>query len=151
MSVDGLTLNLVTTESAHLLERVVPDVFDHEVRPELLAEFLGNPANHLVVAVVDGEVIGMATALSYVHPDKPLQLFINEVGVAGPYQRAGVGRRLVEFLLAHARNLGCTEAWVATEPNNVAARALYRATGGEEAEEPAIVYTYDLGTQRPGR
>jgi len=45
--------------------------------------------------------------------------------------------------LANPMNL---EAWVATEVGNSAARALYRATGGREDSERAVVYTYDLGT-----
>src|SRR5690606_26269543 len=107
------------------------------------------PMNHLVVAVTRGTVIGMATAISYVHPDIPLQLFINEAGVAGPYQRQGIGRRLVEQLLSHGHSLGCAEAWVATEVSNDSARALYLATGGKEDSERAVVYTYALDPTRP--
>jgi aminoglycoside 6'-N-acetyltransferase I len=140
-------VHLVTAENAHLLDRVDPDVFDHEVRPDLLRQLLGNPMNHLAVAVVDGIVVGMASAISYVHPDKPLQLFINEVGVASGYRRRGIARRLMELLLDHGRRLGCTEAWVATEVGNTAARALYRATGGVEDEERAVVFTYELGSR----
>jgi aminoglycoside 6'-N-acetyltransferase I len=141
------TVLLVTAENAHLLDRVDPDVFDHEVRPDLLRQLLGNPMNHLAVAVVDGIVVGMASAISYVHPDKPLQLFINEVGVAGGYRRRGIARRLMDLIIDHGRRLGCTEAWVATEVGNTAARALYRATGGVEDEERAVVFTYELGSR----
>lgn len=148
----SVTLHLLTAATAHLLERVDEDVFDDPIRPESLRMFLANPMNHLVVAVVedaaepasDGTVIGMASAISYVHPDKPLQLFINEVGVAERYRRHGIGTRLIEFLLERARTLGCTEAWVATEVGNSAARALYRASGGREDDERAVVYTYEL-------
>ncbi len=142
-----VTLYLVTVENAHLLDHIDPDVFDHEVRPDLLSQFLGNPMNHLVVAVVEGTAVGMASAISYVHPDKPLQLFVNEVGVAGGYRRRGIARRLMEFMLDHGRRLGCTEAWVATEVGNTAALALYRATGGVEDEERAVVFTYALGSR----
>jgi len=150
----AVTFHLVTEATADLLDRVDEDVFDNPVDPASLRRFLANPMNHLVVARVEdpndpthvGTVIGMASAISYVHPDKPLQLFINEVGVAGQHRRSGVGTRLMEFLLNHAQGLGCTEAWVATEVGNSAARALYRATGGREDSERAVVYTYDLGT-----
>jgi ribosomal protein S18 acetylase RimI-like enzyme len=73
----------------------------------------------------------------YVHPDKPPELWINEVGVSGAYRDRGIGRQLLETLKTHGRALGCGEAWVLTEPGNAAARALYRAAGGAEAE---IVY-----------
>ncbi len=107
--------------------------------------------NHLVVAVAGGEVVGMASAISYVHPDKPLQLFINEVGVAEAHRQRGIGTRLVEFMLVHASSIGCEEAWVATEVSNTAARALYRATGGREDDERAVVYTYPLALRKATR
>ncbi len=86
----------------------------------------------------------MATGIAYVHPDKPLSLFINEVGVSPRYQRQGIARRLTDRLLDHAKALGCKEAWVATEESNRAARALYAATGGVEDEDRAVVYLYPL-------
>ena len=147
MEASHVTLHVVTAENAHLLDRVAPGVLDHEVRPELLSEFLANPMNHIVVAVSGGTVVGMATGISYVHPDKPLQLFVNEVGVADAYRRQGIGRGLVDLLLARGERIGCTEAWVATEVSNAAARALYTSTGGVEDEERAVVYTYELSPE----
>lgn len=120
------------------------DVFDHPVRPDLLSQFLASPTNLLVVAVAEGRVVGMATGITYVHPDKPLSLFLNEVGVSSRFHRRGIARRLIEAILARARELGCHEAWVATEVDNLPARALYRATGGVEDEKHAIVYVYPL-------
>lgn len=144
MAEADVTIHRVTAAKAHLLDRVAPGVFDFDVRPELLREFLANPMNHLFVAVAGGNVVGMATGISYVHPDKPLQMFVNEVGVAEPYRRRGIGRRLVEALLAHAEALDCTEAWVATEADNAPALALYRSTGGLEARESVVLFTYKL-------
>ena len=151
----GVTLHLVTAGTAYLLEHVDEDVFDNPLDPELLTRFLANPMNQLVVGLVedatdaagDGTVIAMASAISYVHPDKPLQLFVNEVGVADAYRRQGIGRGLVDLLLARGERIGCTEAWVATEVSNAAARALYTSTGGVEDEELAVVYTYELSPE----
>lgn len=124
------------------LGRVAADVFDGPVDPRWAAEFLADPRHHLAVAVVGGEVVGMASAVHYVHPDKPPELWVNEVGVAGPFRRRGLGRRLLEALFARGRDLGCGSAWLATEPDNAAARGLYAAAGG--AEEPVVVYTFRL-------
>ena len=77
-------------------------------------------------------------------PDKPLQMFINEVGVAAPWRRRGVGKALVARMLDEARSRGCAEAWIATETSNDAARALYVASGGREEDEQAVVYTWRL-------
>lgn len=141
------TLRLLTPEDATVLERVDDDVFDHPVRPEFVREFFSDPRSLIAVALRDGVVVGMATALAYVHPDKPLQLFINEVGVAGACRHRGLGRQLVSLLLERGRAMGCAEAWVATEVDNLPARAVYTALQGREDPARAVVYTYDLGAE----
>ena len=103
----------------------------------LAREFLADPRHHLVVACAGTTVVGMATALHYVHPDKPTELWINEIGVAPPYRRRGIGTRLLEALFAHGRAIGCREAWLGTEESNLAARRLYAKVRGREE---AMVY-----------
>ena len=140
-----VTVRMLGEEEAATLQHVDATVFDGPVRSALAQEFLRDPRHHIAVAVLpEGPVVGMASALHYVHPDKPNQMFITEVGVADDYLRQGIGRRLVLALLAHARSLRCYEAWVATEVDNAAARALYVSTGGAEDDDRAVVYTYDL-------
>jgi ribosomal protein S18 acetylase RimI-like enzyme len=134
----------VTAANAELLDRVDDDVFDFPVRARYLQAYLASPSNLLVVAVELDTVVGMATALTYTHPDKPLQMFVNEVGVSSGFRGKGIGRQLVEALLQRGRELGCHEAWVATEIGNTAARGLYAATGGKEDREHAVVYVFAL-------
>ena len=85
----------------------------------------------MAVALDGGQVVGMASAVHYVHPDKPPELWINEVGVAPAHQQQGIGQQLLRALFARGRELGCTEAWLGTEVDNVAARRLYAAGGRE--------------------
>jgi ribosomal protein S18 acetylase RimI-like enzyme len=141
-----IDIHVLGPQDAAMLDGVDDDVFDHAVQPELLREFLANPSNVIVVARVegDGQVIGMASGLTYVHPDKPLWLFINEVGVSSRFHGQGIGKRLMQRLLDWGRERGCAEAWVATEVGNTAARRLYESTGGVEDEERAVVYVYPL-------
>ena len=89
----------------------------------------------------------MASAVDYVHPDKAPQLWINEIGVAPAHRRRGVGRRLLDALLAHGRTLGCTEAWLGTEDDNVAARRLYESAGN--APERFVLYSFPLAADAP--
>ena len=127
------------------LDSVAPNVFDGAVRPELAAEVLADPRHHLAVAIADdGKVVGMASAVHYVHPDKPPQLFINEVGVSPAFHRQGIGKALLAALLARARELGCSEAWVATEPDNWAAQALYTSAGGVKDDVPFVMFTFPV-------
>jgi ribosomal protein S18 acetylase RimI-like enzyme len=141
-----ITVRMLGPDEAAALDNVADDVFDDDVDPAIAAEFLADPRHHLAVAI-DGEtVVGMASAVHYVHPDKPTELWINEVGVATTHHRRGIGRRLVGELLAHGRELGCRQAWVLTDEDNPAARGLYAAAGGAETTGVVMV-EFDLAVE----
>jgi aminoglycoside 6'-N-acetyltransferase I len=67
------------------------------------------------------------------------------VGVAGGHRRRGIARRLLGALLAHADALGCREAWVLTERDNLPAMALYESTGGREAPDDVVMFSFGVG------
>lgn len=146
MSTSSVTTRLLGPNDASVLSNVADDVFDNPVCPDLAAQFLNERHNLLAVALADTRVVGMASAFIYLHPDKLPQLFVNEVGVAAQYQRQGIAKRLLCLVLEGGRRAGCTEAWVATEEDNVAARGLYIAASGVEEPDRAVVYTYRLST-----
>lgn len=127
-----------------VLSRVNPGVFDHEVEAALAAEFLADRRHHLLVAIDGGSVVGFASGVHYVHPDKPAELWINEVGVAPSHQRQGLGKRLLEALFARGRELGCREAWVLTSPANGPAVRLYESVGGVDLADPPVMFTFRL-------
>ena len=131
-----------------VLDHVAPDVFDDHADPRLVTEFLGDSRHHLAVAIDGGLVVGFASGVHYVHPDKPAELWINEVGVAPSHQGRGIGKAVVSTLLQHGKRLGCSEAWVLTERSNQAARRLYASTGGEEAPEDPVMFTFSLDELR---
>lgn len=140
----SLTICLLGPADGAVLERVAADVFDHPVDLRWATEFLGDSRHHIAVALDGDIVVGMATGVHYVHPDKPPQLFINEVGVAPSHHRQGIGRRVLEALLQRGRELGCTEAWVLTDQSNAEAQQFYANGGGVVAPEPCLVYTFPL-------
>jgi ribosomal protein S18 acetylase RimI-like enzyme len=137
-------VRLLGPDDAAVLDRVAEGVFDRPVQPRWRDEFLADPRHHLVVARERDLVVGFASAVHHVHPDKGPELWINEVGVAPSHQQRGIGRRLVTLLLAHARTLGCREAWVLTEDDNMPARRLYQASGGVDAGQQVIMYAFPL-------
>ena len=139
------TIQLLGLADASVLHNVAPGVFDNEIDTRWTNEFLADPRHHMVVALQGEQVVGMASAVHYVHPDKPPELWINEVGVAPSCQGLGIGKKLLEALLAHGQALGCTEAWLGTGVSNAAARRLYAAVGG--IEEPMVYVTFKLGSQ----
>lgn len=127
-----------------VLDDVAPGVFDHEVDRERVREFLGDPRHHLVVALEAGCVVGFASGVHYVHPDKPPELWINQVSVAPIRRRRGVGRQVVERLLEVGLRLGCVEAWVLAESANEAAKGLYTAVGGVRTAPDPSMFTIRL-------
>lgn len=140
----AIEIRILTRDDAAVLERIADGVFDYAVQPALAREFLDDPRHYLCVALDDGVVVGMASAVRYVHPDKPSELWINEVATAPSHQRRGIGKAILAELTGRARELGCSEAWVLTDEDNAAARALYRAAGGEESAGLVMV-TIPLG------
>ena len=130
---------------AATLSDVEDHVFDHPVRRELVAEFLADPRHHLAVAVEAQGVVGFASAVHYVHPDKPPELWINEVGVAPAHRKKGLAKKLLGALFERGRELGCGEAWVLTERTNHAAARLYSSLGGLESCDETVMFSFRLG------
>ena len=138
------SIRLLGPADASVLENVAVGVFDNAIDPRWTAEFLADARHHLAVALIDDQVVGIASGVHHVHPDKPPELWVNEVAVAPAHQGKGIGRRTLEALLEHGRSLGCRQAWVATEPSNHAARLLYASVGGNESPEPFVMVEFRL-------
>lgn len=141
MSIEIVHLN---TTNAELLKDIAPEVFDHEINPQYLEAFLGDPHHIMYLAVDNQVVVGMASAVEYFHPDKPPQLWINEVGVALSYRKRGIGRQLVQKLVASAKDRGCVYAWLGTSTDNVAAQACFNSVPEMETPQPFLLYEWEL-------
>ena len=68
-------------------------------------------------------------------------MFLYELSVHADHRKQGVGRSLVDALADLARERGCYGMWVATEPDNAAALATYRAAGAA-APEPCVTLAW---------
>ena len=140
----AVDVRMLEAGDAAVLANVADDVFDAAVDASLVDEFLRDPRHHLAVAIDRQQVVGFASGVHYVHPDKRPQMFINEVGVAPSHQGRGIGNE-------RARRLGCEEVWVLTERDNHAAMRLYGSTGGEPSPKDAVMFTFflDRDDRRP--
>ncbi len=141
----SIEIRVLRRDEGTILENVAPDVFDDPVIPQVTEQFLNDPRHHLAVAIDGNLVVGFASGVHYLHPDKPHpEFWINEVGVAPTHQAQGLGKALMRSLLAVAQSLGCAEAWVLTERNNEPAMRLYKAIGGDEAPDETVMFTFRL-------
>jgi ribosomal protein S18 acetylase RimI-like enzyme len=133
-----------------ILMNVVPEVFDNAIDPALTREFLEDPRHHIAVAIDAGLVIGFASGVHYLHPDKRPELWINEIAFAPTHRRRGLGKALLQLLFEVGRAHKCTVAWVLTDRGNTAAMALYSSLGGTEGADDSgtsdstLGYTFDL-------
>ena len=117
-------------------------MFDEKVRPDRLAAYLAEPGHHLIVALADAQIVGQCAAVVHHHPDKPTELVVADVGTALGYRRRGIARAMIAAMIDWARELGCAEIWVGTEPDNGPALHLYSSFGLHP--QPVIVFEGDI-------
>jgi len=139
---DEITTCRLTRDTGGLLENVAEEVFDAEINAQRLATYLESPGHLMILAVCGEEVVGQIAAYVHQHPDQAPDLYIDNLGVAPPFQRRGVARRLVDEILAWGKTMECHQAWVVTDTENDAARALYEGRGA--VAEPIVMFSYKL-------
>ena len=110
-----------------ILNNYDEDIFDEKVDSLRLAAMLKEQNNILLVAVNEGVVIGQVLAVIHRHPDKPTELYIDDLGVSEKFQRRGIATHLLEQLYVIGMERGCEEVWVATEPENEPAIKFYNS------------------------
>ena len=121
------------------------DIFDEKIDTYRLAAMLKERNNILLVAVHEGVVIGQVLGVIHRHPDKPTELYIDDLGVSEKFQRRGVATRLIEQLYIIGIDRGCEEVWVATEPENEPAIKFYESLN--LAARKVIVFEGNLSSK----
>lgn len=127
----GVTIKRITTADIALFARVGAEVFDKPIHPDRLKAYLAQPGHLMVLALDANLVVGQCAGVIHRHPDKVTELYIDEVGTATGHLRQGIATAMLRELFAWGGELGCKEAWLGTELDNIAANGLYRRFGGE--------------------
>jgi ribosomal protein S18 acetylase RimI-like enzyme len=140
----GVSIVKIDASNTGLLDRVAEDVFDGLLEPERLGVFLADGRHILIVAVEDGMVVGQASGMEYLHPDKPPQFFFNEVGVSPDWFSRGIGRRLSAALIEEARQRGCESIWLATAVDNTPAHRCFEAVPEGEPPQTCRIYAWEF-------
>lgn len=119
------------------------DLFDQPVDPAHARRFLDAPG-HVLFLAYDAEVpVGFVSGVETAHPDKGPEMFLDELAVAPPYRRQGIGRALVVALRDLAVVRGCIAMWVLADHDNEAARATYESAGSERGTSH-VMYDWPL-------
>lgn len=125
-----------------VFEAIAPEVFDEPIRPDRLEAYLLEPGHLMLLALEDGLVVGQCAAVIHRHPDKPAELYVDEVGTAATHRRQGIATLLLSAMFAWGRELGCREAWLGTDLDNAEANGLYRKAGGRS--DTIAYFDFDL-------
>jgi ribosomal protein S18 acetylase RimI-like enzyme len=125
----------IITAASHL--------FDQPAQGEATHRFLRSPGHHLLIATVDGRLVGFISGVEMSHPDKGTEMFVYELGVEEPFRTQGIGHALTERLKDVAVQGGCYGMWVVTEEDNQAALATYSGSGAvAETGQTVVVWTF---------
>lgn len=143
---DPVVVDVVRSVDDGLVEamaRLVPQLSSSSPAPTAgqLAEIVASPASRLLVARIDGRVVGSLTLVLFRIPTG-LRAWIEDVVVDASARGAGVGEALNRFALDQARSAGATTVDLTSRPSREAANRLYRRLGFVQRE--TNVYRYEL-------
>jgi ribosomal protein S18 acetylase RimI-like enzyme len=105
---------------------------------ESLREFLTSDQRFYLLAYQGSEIAGAIHGYVLLHPTGVKYLYIDEVDTMVPYRRQGVATAMMQEVFSIAREYGCDEAWLGTEHDNIAAKALYVSLKPTEIENGPI-------------
>ncbi len=133
----------VSPELTAAFERLIPQLSSSNPPPPAAAleEIVASPATVLLVARIDGEIVGSLTLALFRIPTG-LRAWIEDVVVDGEARGRGVGEALNQAALAHARSVGARTVDLTSRPSREAANRLYQRIGFVERE--TNVYRYSL-------
>jgi GNAT superfamily N-acetyltransferase len=104
-----------------------------------------DPNNELVVACLDGRIAGVLqlTYIPYLTYQGAWRALIEGVRVASGARSAGIGKALLEWAIARARERGCGLVQLTTDKSRADAKKFYEALGFVASHEGMKLYPAD--------
>lgn len=132
MGVDVEVVRSVSDELVQAFARLLPQL-SRSARPldaEALRALATWPGNHLLVARVDGRILGTLTLVTFPIPTG-LRAWIEDVVVDEEARGRGVGAALTREAVRLARAAGARTVDLTSRPSRAAANRLYERLGFE--------------------
>lgn len=104
--------------------------FDRTKRNQLIEGLQNMPTSRIFLAYLQGHLAGMVIGFIgfSTFAARPL-LNLHDVVVLDEFRGLGVGRRLMETVIASAKSEGCCKLTLEVRKDNLVARSLYRRMG----------------------
>jgi len=143
---DGVSVSIATEvddELVQALTALLPQLSSSAPPPtaEDLAEIIASPATDLLVARLDGRIVGSLTLAVFRIPTG-VRAWIEDVVTDEAARGRGVGTALNRFALERARERGAKTVDLTSRPSREAANRLYQRIGF--AARTTNVYRYEL-------
>jgi ribosomal protein S18 acetylase RimI-like enzyme len=107
-------------------------------------QFLRSEDRYYLIASIGAEIVGAIHGYKLLHPTGVTYMYIDEVDTMANHRRKGIARAMMLSVLELAKEWGCDQAWLGTEHDNEAAKALYISLEPFEIENGPI-YSYKVG------
>jgi aminoglycoside 3-N-acetyltransferase I len=130
------------------LIKIFENVFEMEefAIPEnnYLQKLLNQQNFFVLIACIGEKVVGGLTVytLQQYYSVKPLA-YIYDVGVLSEFQRQGIGKKMIDYLLEFCKNKGFKQVFVEAENEDIHAVEFYRKTK-KNSEMQVTHFTYNL-------
>ena len=143
MSVSLEIASVADQELVEAFARLIPQLSKSSPPPTLaeLAEMVAAPASDVLLARLDGRIVGTLTLVTFRIPTG-VRAWIEDVVVDDAARGHGVGDQLNRFALDIARSKGAKTVDLTSRPSREAANRLYQRIGFQPRE--TNVYRYDL-------
>jgi len=127
------------------MQTIVAMLPQPEWRGAYLARALEDPDVYVFAAFEGKRPKGFVSAYRFPSLARQCDLvYIYDVYVAAADQDRGLGRRLMNRMIAECRKDGVAEAWFGTDLDNQAAQRLYVSAGSREPGEKYLQFEFDL-------
>jgi ribosomal protein S18 acetylase RimI-like enzyme len=104
-----------------------------DVKDRLIAVLREHPTTLALLAVADGEPVGVAVCFFGISTFRARPLpNVHDLAVPPKFRGRGVGRALLGAVEDHARRRGCCKLTLEVQDDNAPALALYRRVGFED-------------------
>jgi ribosomal protein S18 acetylase RimI-like enzyme len=136
-------LSKVTGEVVEAFDRLLPQLSSSAKRLDeaALTAIVEAPANTVLLARSDGQIVGTLTLVMYPIPTA-LRAEINDVVVDGSARRRGVGEALTMVALRLAQEAGARTVDLTSRPSREAAGRLYQRLGFELRDTRVYRYRF---------